>query len=100
MGFIKGKFYNRCTRIHELLANVLDDKLYSRFLLSIPEEDYETFKQLMDTVPSTYLKHQWKLNLRIITVTQIIQMIQMMRHGAKTQILEMKSTRTILYNNW
>ena len=52
MGFIKGKFYNRCTRIHELLANVLEDKLYSRFLLSIPEEDYESFKQLMDTVPS------------------------------------------------
>ncbi len=27
MGFIKGKFYNRCTRIHEILANVLEQKL-------------------------------------------------------------------------
>ena len=32
MGFIKGKFYNRCTRIHEMVANVLEQKIYSRFL--------------------------------------------------------------------
>ena len=42
-GFIKGKFYNRCTRVHELLANVLEQKMYERFLLEIPEEDRDLF---------------------------------------------------------
>lgn len=51
MAFIKGKFYNRCTRIHELLANVLEQKLYERFILDIPEEDYDSFQQVMSTVP-------------------------------------------------
>ena len=50
-GFIKGKFYNRCSRIHELLANVLEQKLYDRFLLTIPEEELDSFKQVMSTVP-------------------------------------------------
>ncbi len=51
MGFIKGKFYNRCTRIHELLANVMEKKLYERFVLDIPKEDYSSFQQVMSTVP-------------------------------------------------
>lgn len=32
VGFIKGKFYNRCTIIHEIVATVLEIKLYERFL--------------------------------------------------------------------
>ena len=51
-GFIKGKFYNRCTRVHDLLANVLEMKLYQQFLLTIPEEELETFKQEMAKIPS------------------------------------------------
>jgi hypothetical protein len=51
MGFIKGKFYNRCTRIHELLANVLEQKLYERFLMDVPKEEYDCFQQVMSTVP-------------------------------------------------
>ena len=51
MGFIKGKFYNRCTRIHELLSNVLEQKLYARFLLDSPEEDDDSFQEVMSTVP-------------------------------------------------
>ena len=51
MGFIKGKFYNRCTRIHELLSNVLGQKLYARFLLDSPEEDDDSFPEVMSTVP-------------------------------------------------
>ena len=27
VGFLKGKFYNRCVRIHELLANVSEMKM-------------------------------------------------------------------------
>ena len=51
MGFIKGKFYNRCTRIHELIANVLEEKLYERFLFDAPEEDHDSFQEVMSTVP-------------------------------------------------
>ena len=50
-GFIKGKFYNRCTHVHDHLANVLEMKLYQQFLLTIPQE-LETFKQEMATIPS------------------------------------------------
>ena len=49
-GFIKGKFYNRCIRIHELLSNVLEQKLYARFLLDSPEEDNDSFQEVMSTV--------------------------------------------------
>jgi len=51
MGFVKGKFYNRCTRIHEILANVLEQKLYDRFLSKISEEDRDALHQVMSTVP-------------------------------------------------
>lgn len=51
MGFMKGKFYNRCTRIHQLLSNVLEQKLYNRFLLELPEEDLESFQQVMSALP-------------------------------------------------
>lgn len=52
VGFIKGKFYNRCTRIHELVANVLEKKMYERFVLGIPAEEYEEFLTVMQTVPT------------------------------------------------
>jgi hypothetical protein len=51
MGFIKGKFYNRCIRIHELLANVLEMKLYERFLSTISQEEYEAFELVFDSIP-------------------------------------------------
>ena len=31
LGFIKGKFYNRCVRVNELVANVLEEKMYENF---------------------------------------------------------------------
>lgn len=52
MGFMKGKFYNRCTRIHELLANVMELKLYDRFVQDLPEEEYQGFQDVMMTIPS------------------------------------------------
>ncbi|KAJ8046446.1 hypothetical protein HOLleu_05118 [Holothuria leucospilota] len=51
MGFIKGKFYNRCKRIHELLANVFEQKLYERFLTELTEKQ-KSFQLVMDNVPS------------------------------------------------
>ena len=51
-GFIKGKFYNRCTCIHDLLATDLEMKLYERFQLTIPEEELEMYHQAMHAVPA------------------------------------------------
>lgn len=50
MGFIKGKFYNRCTRIHWLLANVLEQKLYERLLQDSPHKEHDSFQEHMNTV--------------------------------------------------
>ena len=52
MGFIKGKFYNRCSRIHDLLAIALEKKLYNRFLADISEEENHAIHSLMSSVPS------------------------------------------------
>ena len=52
IGFIKGKFYNRCTRIHELLANVFEQKLYDHFLQEISCEEQEEIQKIMSNCPS------------------------------------------------
>jgi len=38
-GFMKGKFYNRCTRIHQNLAAVMERELFSKFLKLMGEEE-------------------------------------------------------------
>ena len=50
MGFIRGKFYNRCTRIHQLLANVLEQKLYNRIVEDLDLEALELLQQVIETV--------------------------------------------------
>ncbi|XP_068213902.1 uncharacterized protein [Palaemon carinicauda] len=56
MGFTKGKFYNRCIRIHELLANVMEQKLYDRFVQDLAEEEYQAFQDVMMTIPSNQVE--------------------------------------------
>lgn len=51
VGFIKGKFYNRCTRIHEIVATVLESKLYERFLRDVPEDEYDAIATTMNSIP-------------------------------------------------
>lgn len=51
MGFIRGKFYSCCTRIHVLVAIVLEQRLYKHFLREIPQEEYETYRDLTYIVP-------------------------------------------------
>ena len=52
MGFIKGKFCNRCSRIHELLAITLEKKLYNHFLADYSKEENHAIHSLMLLVPS------------------------------------------------
>ena len=39
-GFVKGKVFNRCTRLHQLVAAVFEAKLFEKFLEASPK-DYE-----------------------------------------------------------
>ena len=38
-GFMKGKFYNRCTRIHQILAAVMEGELFSKYLKVMEDEE-------------------------------------------------------------
>lgn len=51
MSFIKVKFHNRCTIIHELLANALEQVLHCCFIMVICEDVHKYFQQAMSKVP-------------------------------------------------
>ncbi len=36
---MKGKFYNRCTRVHQILAAVMERELFFKFLKSMEDEE-------------------------------------------------------------
>lgn len=74
MGFVIGKFYNRCTRIHNLLANVLEQKLYGHFLQRMPAEEYESFQQVMSAIP--YDPNLAEDNLSDEVVTRHLQLYE------------------------
>lgn len=38
-GFMKGKFYNRCTRLHQVLAAVMEQSLLSRYIETLEDAD-------------------------------------------------------------
>ena len=46
-GFIRGKYYNRCTMIHEILATVMERKLYERFISNLPQEDQKSILECL-----------------------------------------------------
>ena len=74
MGFIKEKFYNRCIRIHELLSNVMEQNLYERFIHEIPEEEYNTFQEVLATISSE--PSQVEEHLSNPVITQYLQMYE------------------------
>ena len=52
MGFIRGKYYNRCVRIHEILALAMERKLYESFTSTLPLYRQEGITDLLSDVPS------------------------------------------------
>jgi len=61
-GFVKGKFYNQCTRIHQITAGVLEQLLYERFLSDrrdqyeevISRDNVDIFGRYEQTGPTGY----------------------------------------------
>ena len=51
MGFIRGKFYNRCTRIHEILGIVMERKLYGQFCKTLNQETQDEMMALLQNAP-------------------------------------------------
>jgi len=98
MGFLKGKFYNCCTRIHELLANVLEQKLYDCFLLEIPQEEYELFQDFITTIPTDQVEHQ--LSDPIITqhLQKYEEFFQSIMVGTKGPMAQIWGTYIFLVN--
>jgi len=54
MGFIRGKLYNRCARVHEILAQVMERKLYESFLSSLSRESQKSISELLADVPNSF----------------------------------------------
>ena len=46
-GFLKGKFYNHCTRIHQVVAAVMERAIFQRYLEDAPEEIKQICKELL-----------------------------------------------------
>ena len=52
-GFMKGKFYNRCTRIHQILAAVMERASFERYMDLLSDEEASFIKKVMDDSDST-----------------------------------------------
>ena len=52
-GFVKGKFYNRCTRIHQIIAAVMERELYAKYASLMTDEQTSFVQELMDDTDST-----------------------------------------------
>lgn len=51
MGFLRRKYYNRCVRIHDILALAMEKKLYDNFMSTLTQERQDTIKHLLVEVP-------------------------------------------------
>ena len=54
MGFIRGKFYNRCTRVHEILAVVMERKLYAQFVHTVGNDEIDAIREILNDAPSNH----------------------------------------------
>ena len=52
IGFMKGKFYNRCQRIHELVALVLERLLFQRFMSFLSRKEQDLLLEFATTAPT------------------------------------------------
>ncbi|XP_014678737.1 PREDICTED: uncharacterized protein LOC106818551, partial [Priapulus caudatus] len=50
-GFIKGKYYNRCSRVHDILALVMERKLYDSFWRTLPQNRQDALTAWLKDVP-------------------------------------------------
>ena len=51
MSFIRGKYYNRCVRIHDILVLVMERKMYDAFMSTLTQEMKDALNDLLSNVP-------------------------------------------------
>ena len=51
MGFIRGKFYNRCARIHDILALAMERKLYESSICTLDPEKKNALNEAIFSIP-------------------------------------------------
>jgi len=58
MGFIYGKFYNRCARIHDILALAMERKLYESFICTLDPEKKNALNEALFNIPPNQEKQE------------------------------------------
>ena len=53
MGFLKGKYYNRCVRVHQILSLAMEIKIYQCFFSTLAEDRKEDIKDILQSVPES-----------------------------------------------
>ena len=48
MSFIRGKYYNQCVRIHDILALVMERKMYDTSMSTLPHEMKDALNDLLN----------------------------------------------------
>ena len=51
MSFIRGKYYNQCVRIHDILALVMERKMYDTFMSTLTHQMKYTLNDLLSNIP-------------------------------------------------
>ncbi|KAJ8031889.1 hypothetical protein HOLleu_25241 [Holothuria leucospilota] len=62
MGFIRGKYYNRCVRIHDILALAMERKVYNSFKSTLTQEVQDAIEGLLAVVPQDLNAQEQFLN--------------------------------------
>ena len=73
MGFISEKYYNRCVRIHDILALTMERKLYGSFKSTLPQERLNAVKDLLDEAPMDINEKEEFLNTHQLFKTHMDQ---------------------------
>ena len=50
MGLIRGKYYNRCVRIHDIISLVMERKMYDTFMSTLAQERKDALDDLISNV--------------------------------------------------
>ena len=66
MGFIRGKYYNRCVRIHDILALVMERKMYDTFKSTLAQETKDALNDLLSNIPQECSTQEQFLDHRIL----------------------------------
>ena len=53
-GFLKGKFYNRCTRIHQMVALVMEKAIFERYTETLDEDEMSYMEEVMQSAGNDF----------------------------------------------